>query len=467
MEKFREFINKHYVCLIVAVIYLYIICHQPNLYNFHHDEIHACNIAKNFSFLEIIKLMRAEGHTFLWFFITKPFLSIQAFPYWIIKIINLIFIFLGLGILWIKAPLAKLTKILITFSFPFLYLYSMFARCYGIGILLLFILTALYKDKFKHPFIYLTLVFLAANTSLVTGIGAGAFGLMFLWDSLKNKNWKLVFLAIATAIITLLSLYIQWHDYIIPGYSQSYTFWGNLFWTIPYSNKNILLGIFLVVLATTILGLFRSKPALFFILFGWAGLLFVFNKVYCGWAHHHHIMYIYLIIAFWLHNSTAPNKSTTKTDKFFNICYMVFILIFSFVSLYSTFKLPKQNLYLRWDILPQQVLNKIGENKTLHILSVSNGTDLIAYSDKFDLKDFHGNPIITFDNFLYIYAPKPEKIELLELQKNATPDSYILISPNDAPAISDYEAFQAKNKPILSITRVFAYRKTFLLYKLK
>ena len=88
---------------------------SPDMFFFSGDEIHAYNIAKHFNFFEIIQLMRGEGHTFLWYLILKPFTNFENLYPWIMKLINFIFMFCAVAILWFRAPFNLITKTLIIY----------------------------------------------------------------------------------------------------------------------------------------------------------------------------------------------------------------------------------------------------------------------------------------------------------------------------------------------------------------
>ena len=70
----------------------------------------------------------------------------------------------------------------------FLKIYPILARCYSLGILLLFIIAAIYPRRLKHPLIYTMLIILTANTSIMALAGATALGILFVYDLLKYKK---------------------------------------------------------------------------------------------------------------------------------------------------------------------------------------------------------------------------------------------------------------------------------------
>ena len=155
------------------------------------DEAHAWTIAEQLSFIEMFNYVKNEGHFFVWQTLLYPFAHSHIIPYpYPMQALNWIFCTSALILMWWKAPFNNWIKALITFSFPFLGCYAILARCYSIGILLLFLLSALFDKKTEYPKTYALLLILCANTSIMALIGATAFGILFLVDILKNKLSK-------------------------------------------------------------------------------------------------------------------------------------------------------------------------------------------------------------------------------------------------------------------------------------
>ena len=94
--------------IVVLAIYIYLTLSNPSFMNFNHDEIHAWNIAANFGFIDIIRLMRSEGHTFIWFMLMKPFCGGSIFA---IKWLNWTFTFSAVLLMWNFAPFKIQEKI--------------------------------------------------------------------------------------------------------------------------------------------------------------------------------------------------------------------------------------------------------------------------------------------------------------------------------------------------------------------
>lgn len=134
------------ITIYVLITVLRVLNHQPWF-----DEAHAWHIAQEKNLLEVIQLMPVEGHTFIWYLLLMPFAKTNFHYPWPMFILNYTFALVSVIILWKKAPLHNITKTIITFSFPFFACLPVLARCYSIGVMLLFIILAVYKDRLKHP----------------------------------------------------------------------------------------------------------------------------------------------------------------------------------------------------------------------------------------------------------------------------------------------------------------------------
>ena len=113
------------------------------------DEARAWLIAQNCNLFEFLDMMKLECHLFIWYLIIAPFAKLNLFYPYSIYILNAVFSFLAIYVLWKKSPFSTLEKFLITFSVPFLFLWGVVARCYSVGILFLFLALSFYKIRFR------------------------------------------------------------------------------------------------------------------------------------------------------------------------------------------------------------------------------------------------------------------------------------------------------------------------------
>lgn len=444
----RKNINKNtnnIIGILVILLWSIISILNPNMYFFNGDEIHACQIAKHLNYAEIIQLMRAEGHTFLWYFLIKPFLQYDLFYPWIIKVINFIFMLGSIILLWCRSPFNIITKTLIIFSYPFLLYYPTYARCYTIGIFLLFWLTILYDEKLKRPLLYSVLLFLTANTSLMACIGAGAFGILFLNDIYREKKVSKIILVSSIGLLTLFSLYIQWHDPIIPAYAEHVNFINNLKNTFFQFNSNytnikwlIIIGLFSSLLVPNIYFL-KNKSACFIYTFTWTNLLILFSQIYPGNPYHHYFGFIYLILAYWI--SCKNMQENNKRKVLFKIFFYYICICLIFIK---TTKLPYQSQIYNWDFFPKEIAEITNKNATIYA-DLPSAWDIWDYQNYFNLKSYNNKKINDLENFMNIYK-YVETYNILDYIKKMEPNSYLLISDNKLAAARDYQEFNKKYK---------------------
>jgi len=182
--------NKFYI--IIMAIYTIIgfkilLSHEP-----WRDEAQAWLIGRDLSFFGMIKQMYYEGHPCLWSLILAPFAK-MGFPYFTINIISYIITWISALLILKKAPFNKIVKIILIFSIPFMYNYSVIARNYCL-IPLAFILIAInHKKRHEKPIQYtLSILFLAWTHIVMSGTAAILY-FLFFWDEIitrRNKNTK-------------------------------------------------------------------------------------------------------------------------------------------------------------------------------------------------------------------------------------------------------------------------------------
>ncbi len=318
----------------VFCLFLYAIITLLRLFNHvpFFDEAHAWTISEQLNLFEVFKYTKNEGHFFLWQTMLYPFAKLHLYPY-SMQILNWIFCTLAIILLWWKAPFNNVIKALITFSFPFLGCYSVISRCYALGIFLLFALASLYDKKLQYPKTYALLLVLCANTSVMALIGASAFGLMFLYDLIKQKSLNKKDYAIVSVILTVGVGLILYQVLFIDGFSTivknvPFLTTIQMFDSTYFSHNFILNSILNVTFTLIILSyVFRKKSSLFFI--GFTNVLtLILGCCFYGlnfW--HSYFFFIYLIIGFWL--SADGKENLLKKVAYCVFGIISFILIFN------------------------------------------------------------------------------------------------------------------------------------------
>ena len=316
------------VCMFIYIIItvLRVLKHIPWF-----DEAHAWTIAEQLNFIDMFNYVKNEGHFFIWQTLLYPFAHSHIIPYpYPMQILSWSFCTAALCLMWWKAPFNNWIKALITFSYPFLGCYGVIARCYSIGILLLFILAVMFNKKSKYPKTYALLLILCANTSAMAVIGATAFGLLFLHDIIfKNKLSKKDYILTMTilAIGALLIIYqVFFIDYFSSIEEKSDSFITIAMFENTYVYSNLLINSLLnVIFAIPILiYLFKDKVSAFFISFTFVILLILGFVLYGINFWHTYFFYVYLIIAFWL-NKSDLNKIKIFASVILGLISFIFI----------------------------------------------------------------------------------------------------------------------------------------------
>ena len=176
--------NKENVVFIVYLLltFLFLVLHQ----NFR-DEAQAWLIATHCDFGQLVSQMKYEGHFLLWYLILFPFAKL-GFPYCTVNVISWIFTAIAGYLLVHKCPFSFFVKVMILFSFPFVYGFSVFGRCYCLLPLGLILSCIYYKDRIQHPFLYCFILVFLFNIHITFYMFPFLLFLDYVWE--LRKNWK-------------------------------------------------------------------------------------------------------------------------------------------------------------------------------------------------------------------------------------------------------------------------------------
>ena len=176
--------NKENVVFAVylALTFFFLVLHQ----NFR-DEAQAWLLATYCDFGELVSQMKYEGHFLLWYLILFPFAKL-GFPYCTINVISWVLTATATYLMLHKAPFSFFKKTMLLFSFPFLYAYSIIARCYSLLPLTLVLICICYKNRIQHPFLYGSLLIVLFNIHITICI----FPFLLILDYIMqlHKKWK-------------------------------------------------------------------------------------------------------------------------------------------------------------------------------------------------------------------------------------------------------------------------------------
>ncbi len=297
------------------------------------DETHAFEIA-SLKLNEIFYLTRIEGHPILWYLILKPFTNIKLYPYSML-FINWIFTSTAVYILFKKAHFSYVVKTLIAYSTPFLLYFAPVARCYGIGILLLFLICTYHPKRFKRPYVYSSLIVFASQTSLTAMIGVFYIGLIYLYELIVRIRKNLIpkkvlisvfFIFLLTALFTI-SEFAGVKAYSDNNYMQSYYYM--CYFMSLFESLNITPFLLRFFCWSAVLGfpyfMFKySRKALFFIASTFLTMLAVFIFAYPGGYWNFFWFFVWFIVCMWLYGKKQLKIKYIKYNFILILIFMIF-----------------------------------------------------------------------------------------------------------------------------------------------
>ena len=442
MEKYLKAIQK---CLPVLSVILFCII-TLSIMMIHgftpsEDTAHAWTIAGNTTIHQLIDLMNIEGHFLIWYLLIRPFAKFNLLYPYPMFFINWIITIIAVVILWKKAPFNNFIKFLITFSSPIMNLYAVQPRCYGVGIALLFGALSIYNEKLKHPYIYLTFLVLAANTSAPMCIASGILGLMFLYDYFRenkdiwNKNHNIFIIVTASVVIlNLILFYFQFHNISMPNYEKTSVIKAPYYVAAYLGLKNDLpltdlLKMIPLWIGTIIfpIAFFRNKHALTFFVFSEIITLLFFTFVYEARVHHVCMLYIFAIAAYWIFCLDTNIKSRLMHISF------VILLIFM-IMLPVQYKLPQYGTVLD-EIVADKNLNTSRLYTNIPLISLSPAIPVINKIGT-TFYDMNGVDLSSYEGLKIYFAPK----------KQVNPDSFASILDKNKENYIILQGYFSENK---------------------
>ena len=323
-----EFVNKYLGGLILFIfvcISLYVLFHHvPNF-----DEVNAWNISSTFDLFNIFSLIKYEGHQFLWFWILRPFAKYNfGFPY-SLQLLNWVFCFGALIIMWKKAPFNGLTKSFLTLGMPAL-MYSTYARNYAIGLFFLAIVCSLYKNSLKHPIVYSLLLLLLGNINVFFTIPAFWFAVIFVYELWKERTIpaKSKLCPVFILLFCGFLLFFQYKGVVLPYYQEAFPIKYNLehIYVLFIEGKYPLLILYSLLFIFSF-KMFNKKMLLYFV---GSSLMFLIIAIFFYAIHSWHsvLLYVYLLSACWINSKFGISLKLQGSYNLLLTCFCGFLMLY-------------------------------------------------------------------------------------------------------------------------------------------
>ncbi len=470
MDKLKNFILNNKFNLILLMLYILTVVISLNTHEIWRDEGQVWCIARDLSFIDILKSARVEGHPFLWYLMLYP-IAKSGLPVISMQILSFLIILCSVIYFIFKSPFNNIFKTLIIFSAGMLYYLPVISRNYCLIPIFVFLLANLYNKRNIHSYLYIALIILLSQTHiLMLGFCLILF-LLFACEKIsnfiKNKNnisfpYYLIFTGLYFLTFILLYINVSHENTVITTYiNRGYT----LLYIIKciiyiFLNKLELLYIFrtlsLMIIISFVLilfAIFKCDKKLFTIFsFSSLYIFFILYKIWFGGIPYQKVYLILLIMLFcaWI------IKKEHKENKLLK--YSIgFLLIISFiVGIHSVYSDIRYNFSGSKQI-SEYIKNNLQNEKTFIVIAEPfTLSGISAYLPDTQFYILNNKKYLTFFNFSkneYGQKPIPENIRYYIVQ-----DDYFL---ND---LSQYRELLKTNKENISS---YMNKEIFTLYEIK
>ena len=408
--------------IIYALVTLFILSkHEP-----WRDEAQGYLMIKEMNILELFKNAYIEGHPILWHVLMKPFINI-GISYDYLSIISWSLTLISAYIVIFKLELNKLLKIMLLCSYHLIYIAPAYFRSYSLVVLMLLLMTLLYKDRYKYPIIYGTIMLLSCNIHLFLTGFVGVLFLFELYDFIKEKTNKKRIILIIFSVIGLLLFMIQ-----IRGSGPSYFKINilSMLLNILISSNNIIATIisFITLIIFGII-LYRTKNIRLFMLFMLLTMVQISLDLIKSLSYISEL-YIFILLFIYINSKKIKNKIMIP----FIIVLLIQIIFYSVNNVLLDIKYPYSDA--------RKTANYIKENipkgSKIYCTNTSYCSSLIPYlNDEYDIIDTYTNNKISYIKWIEYY-----KYDRTKKVKDDGKYKYYI-------EIKDYELKELKNYKII------------------
>lgn len=386
------------------------------------DEIQAFLLIRDMDIISFVKNISYEGHPFFYYLILYPFI-ILGFDLKIVNILTLLFMYISVYLILFKTNMKYLYKVLFIFSYPFLFQFSIIGRSYSLIVLLVVLISILYKDKNKNIILISILIGLLLNTHLLcSGFCFIIFVLYFYKEFIKNKNFNksnIIGFSIISLFGVLFILQFMPRFFINDGmsFNNSFSFIyiiSNIFNLFMYGEINIFGFIFILFNICFIIFNFKDNKELFIIyIFSILVNSIIISIILksCG-DYFGMVCFIYLLFVF------INGKFNNKFIDFI----VFFMIIYYLFNVFYSFKLDYKYNYSSSLETSNYISNNISSDKVFYCFYDASVSPLSGY-----LEDYKFRSVI-YGDFSYIVWNKDRESNKFNLDNINVGDYYIYIN---------------------------------------
>ena len=334
------------------------------------DELQSWGLASSATTLpELVHNARYEGHPMLWFVLVWPLTKVWSNPI-AIQVLHGCLAVATAYLIVFRSPFTLVEKVLILFSYYFIYEYVAISRNYQIGVLLICLICVLWKNLDKNFLTVSLLLFLLFQTNIFAFLVGLGMSLGLLVEEYQTKSlWPLTGKHLVAALLILVGIFLtsramppadsgflnDWTSefdlqtalFALAGIAHGflpitdftvYHFWNQSYFPFDITVK-LILGFILLVVA--IFSMPKDRVALVVLC---ASILFILVFTYVkprgNFRHFGHYM-IVLLAAYWIQaNKRTGDQAGKLTIGYFGILILIIQVIAGVNALYRDIRYP-------------------------------------------------------------------------------------------------------------------------------
>lgn len=279
----------------VYILYALLVIYGMTNHEPWRDEAQSWLVVKNLDLAGLFKKLPSEGHPPTWYLVLFPFAKLGA-PYVIQNILSAAFMIAGIYLLLFRSKLPILLKLILPFTYLFLFEYALVGRSYCVLVFLMSAILALYPQRFQKPWLFALCVVAMFNTHMLIFSFCFTLSCIYLLDAVQQKK-------INTTIIAAFAFMVIGGLYLIPYMGSSkvtgafHPYLQDHFGIIKRTlalgllagNNGDLAIILLILLCATLIT--RTKPFLLMI-GGLAAVVYIIGYIFPGDIRHGGVAFI-------------------------------------------------------------------------------------------------------------------------------------------------------------------------------
>ncbi|HOW98226.1 MAG TPA: hypothetical protein P5567_05330 [Kiritimatiellia bacterium] len=231
-DKPREWMDERLFALLLTALYAWLVLGTIRVHEPWRDEAQTWLIGRDASLAETFALLRYQAHPALWYLLVRPLARLGA-PYAFMGLLHGL-LAVGSAFLVLRfAPLPRLTRALLVFSFWMVWMYAVESRVYAVGILLMFLIAWRYPQRHEQPWRHGLLVALLFNSNLHMAFLAAGLSALFAWETVRARRADAAH-GLALALMGAGALLLVWQfDFFRPPPDNMHG--GSFVWSNPPS----------------------------------------------------------------------------------------------------------------------------------------------------------------------------------------------------------------------------------------